>query len=71
MAGRPPDVSDEEILEILRQSTDPVLFTGEIAEELSIGTDGVRNRLQTLEEENRVQKKQRGKVIVWWIADEK
>lgn len=69
MAGRPPDVTDEDILEVFHKSGDLVLFTGEVADELSIGRDGVRTRLQELESEGLVEKKQRGNVIVWWLSE--
>lgn len=69
MAGRPPDVSDEEILDVFKRSSDPVLFTSEVADELSIGRDGVRKRLNELEEENKIHKKKRGNIIVWWLND--
>jgi Mn-dependent DtxR family transcriptional regulator len=66
MAGRPPDVTDEDILEVFRASGDPVLFTGVVAEELPIGRDGVRTRLKELHQRGLIGKKQRGNVIVWW-----
>jgi predicted ArsR family transcriptional regulator len=69
MAGRPPDVTDKEILDVFRQSVDPVLFTGEVAGKLSIGRDGVRKRLQELEQQGFIEKKQRGNVIVWWLVN--
>lgn len=69
MAGRPPDVSDEEILRVFQQSADPVLFTGEVADSLPIERDGTRMRLNELEEEGRLKKKRRGNVIVWWLPE--
>lgn len=63
-------MTDEEILDVFRQSGDPVLFTGEVADELSIERDGVRVRLQELSEEGRLKKKQRGNAIVWWISQD-
>lgn len=70
MAGRPPDVSDDEILRVFQDSSDLVLFTGEIADELPIGDNGTRKRLKELEEKGLVKSKKRGKVIVWWLTDE-
>lgn len=67
MAGRPPDVTNKEILEVFRQSADPFLFTSEVADDLPIGRDGARKRLQKLAEDGCLQKKQRGKVIIWWL----
>ena len=70
MAGRPPDVTDEEILCVFQESDDPVLFTGDVADELPIGHNGTRMRLTELEEEGHLKKKQRGKAIVCWLAEE-
>lgn len=69
MAGRPPDVSDEDILQVFRQSGDRVLFTGEISDELPIGQSGVLKRLNELESKNIIKKKKRGNVIVWWLNE--
>lgn len=68
-AGRPPQVTDEEILEVLRESGDPVLIASEVAEELPIGRRGVYNRLEQLAEDGRLgRKKIGGRGTVWWLA---
>lgn len=65
--GRSPKISDSEILEIFRSSTDPVLTTSEVASEVDITHRGIRDRLENLEDEGLLESKKvgaRGKV--WW-----
>lgn len=69
MAGRKPEVNDTEILEVFAKSDDPVLFTGEVADHLPIGRNGIRKRLQSLHQQGLVERKKRGNTIVWWISD--
>ncbi|ELY64887.1 hypothetical protein [Natrinema versiforme] len=71
MAGRPPDVTDEEILQVFRESDEPVLFTGEVSDQLSIGRDGTLKRLKELEDDGHLSQKQRGNVMVWWLLETK
>lgn len=64
-------VSDDELLQIFRKSTDPVLTASEIADEVSIGRRAVYKRLRQLEEIDRVtSKKVGGRTTVWWVAEE-
>jgi predicted ArsR family transcriptional regulator len=68
-AGRPPRVSDEEILAVFHESSDPVLIASEVAEELPIGRRGVYKRLEQLAEEGELgRKKIGGRGTVWWLA---
>lgn len=68
-AGRPQRVSDEEILEVFRESSDPVLIASEVAEELPIGRRGVYKRLEQLAEDGELgRKKIGGRGTVWWLA---
>lgn len=65
--GRKPRITDEEILDVFRSSTDPVLTTGEVASEVDITHRGVRDRLEQLEEEGKVRSKKVGaRAMVWW-----
>lgn len=68
MAGRKPTVSDEEILEILREASDPVLSTAEVSAELPIGEKGTYRRLKELEEAGDVMSKEIGHSLAWWLA---
>jgi len=68
-AGRPPSVSDEEILDVFRESSDPVLIASEVADEVSIGRRGVYKRLEQLADEGELgRKKIGGRGTVWWLA---
>lgn len=70
-AGRPPRVSDDEILDVFRDSDDPVLIASEVAEELPIGRRGVYKRLEQLHEEERLgRKKIGGRGTVWWLVED-
>jgi len=70
-SGRPPQVTDGEILDVFRGSDDPVLIASEIAEELPIGRRGVYKRLEQLAEEGELgRKKIGGRGTVWWLSEE-
>jgi predicted transcriptional regulator len=67
--GRDPTVSDDEILDIFRQSSDPVLTTKEVADQLDIGHRGTYDRLQKLVEEGSIEMKKVGDSgAVWWLS---
>ena len=59
-----PKVTDEEILNVLREADDEYLSRTEIQDELPIG-DQTSNRLNALEEENRVVKREMGLGNLW------
>lgn len=68
--GRKPRVSDDEILDVFRSTDDPVLSTAEVAESLPIKRRGVFNRLQQLEEDDRLESKEiGGRNRVWWFRE--
>jgi predicted transcriptional regulator len=65
--GRKPTVSDDEILEVFRQASDPVLTTKEVANEIGIGRRGTFDRLQNLVDSGDLQMKKVGETsAVWW-----
>ncbi|MCD2200800.1 winged helix-turn-helix transcriptional regulator [Halobacterium sp. KA-4] len=65
--GRPPDVSDKEILQVFEQSGDPVLTASEVADQLDIGRRGLLSRLDQLESEGFLKSKKVGsRSTVWW-----
>jgi len=68
-AGRPPRVSDDEIIAVFRESQDPVLIASEVAAELPIGRRGVYKRLEQLAEDGELERKKiGGRGTVWWLA---
>lgn len=67
--GRNPRVSDEDLLAVFRQTDDPVLSTSEVAAELPIKRRATLTRLQRLEENGILERKQAGgRNTVWWLA---
>lgn len=65
--GRPPKITDSEILSVFRSSSDPVLTTGEVASQLDITHRGVRDRLEKLDEKGDIKSKKVGaRAKVWW-----
>lgn len=70
MGGRPPDVSDMEILEAIYSHADPVLSTKEVSEQVEIGEQGTYQRLKVLEEEGLIESKRIGRAIAWWLTIE-
>lgn len=74
MVGRPPAVSDQEILRgvyrSLSDSADPAATTAEIAEQLPIKREGLGRRLNDLVERGLVERKQVGVSYIWWLPDD-
>ena len=64
------EVSDEEILNIYRQSDKPFLQTGDVVKELPIGKRAVQKRLKQLEEEGRLESESVGSAIIRWLAED-
>ena len=68
--GPKPKVSDEEILRLFRESTDPVLSTGEVTEEVPLKRRATYDRLVALNEQGELNSKQiGGRNTVWWLAE--
>lgn len=68
--GRSPEITDEEILDVFRNASDPVLTTSEIAGEFDITHRGVRDRLDKLTEEGTLESKDVGaRAKVWWVPE--
>ena len=65
--GPKPEVTDEEILDVFRNSQHPFLIASEVAEELPIKRRGVYDRLKQLEDEGILQSKRLGgRTTGWW-----
>ena len=68
--GREETVEDNEILQIFFESEDPVLFTGEVADEIGFSNQGTLPRLHNLADQGLLESKDGGRSIVWWLTDE-
>lgn len=68
--GRKPRVTDEELLEMFRDTDDPVLSTDEVAARLPIKRRATYERLSSLREDGRLNGKQiAGKATVYWLPE--
>lgn len=65
-AGRKPTISDAEILQVFKDTSDPVLTTNEVSESIGISHRGTLDRLETLEENGALERKKVGRGYVWW-----
>lgn len=74
MPGRPPDVTDFEILcavqRALSDGSGPVVTTREVADELPIKREGVGKRLNDLLTDGLLRRKKVGASHVWWLPRE-
>jgi hypothetical protein len=59
------EVPDEQILNVLRENDRIAMGTQDIADAVDMSRQGVENRLDELELENRVQSQKIGSVLVW------
>jgi DNA-binding IclR family transcriptional regulator len=67
--GPKPSVTDEELLRLFHESTDPVLSTAEVAEQVTLARRSVYDRLKSLRDEGRLEgKKVGGRTTVWWVS---
>jgi hypothetical protein len=64
------EVTDEEILNVLRRHDDQWLSTNQIAQDLPITQDWTNNRLNQLEASNRVESKAVGQGRIWRLHDD-
>lgn len=69
VAGRKPTVSDDEILDIFREHSDPALSTAEVADILEFSKSGARKRLNSLSESGDLRKKRAGESQIWWLPE--
>lgn len=68
--GREETVNDSEILQLFLETDDPVLFTGEVADEIGFSNQGALPRLHDLEDRGLLNSKDGGRSIVWWITED-
>lgn len=62
-------VTDEEILTYMESSEDPAFTAAEIADAVGMTVEGVRNRLQELEKQDRIYSKKPGsRTVIWWAG---
>lgn len=69
--GRSRDVEDEEILNVIRRSKNKEVPTPDIIEDdsITIGSEGLRQRLNQLEDANRLSSRTVGQLRVWQLGE--
>jgi len=68
--GRKPRVTDEDLLAVFHSTTDPVLSTAEVAEQVAIKRRGTLARLRKLESKGELESKPiGGRNTVWWLTE--
>jgi len=66
--GRKPEVTDDDIVDVVASFDDPVATTSEIADQLPISRRRVHDRLKSLRDADRVRAKDVGsRTRVWWV----
>jgi repressor of nif and glnA expression len=66
-----PEVSDEDLLDVFRESEKPVLTAKLVAGEVSIGRKAVLERLRGLEKRGVVERMEVGaRAVVWWPGED-
>lgn len=65
--GRPPKVSDEAIINLVQEEERPFSTASDVADQLPIGNDAVRHRLNNLAEDGRINREKVGRSVVWWV----
>jgi len=68
--ARPRTFMNEEVIQIMEEAEEPFLRLGEIADELDVSKSAVLPRLEELEEEGEVYRKQVGaRAVIWWLPE--
>jgi DNA-binding MarR family transcriptional regulator len=71
MGGRPPDVTDEEILREVVLVPGPVATASDLADRLDMSRGGINKRLDSLVEEGYLHQREVGaRAIVYWPTEE-
>jgi predicted nucleotidyltransferase/biotin operon repressor len=64
-------VQFEQVLEAMREASDPVVTASEVAETLGCSTSAARKKLTTLHENGEIaRKKVGGRAVVWWLPED-
>jgi predicted ArsR family transcriptional regulator len=67
--GRPPKISDCEILRAVALAPDPIVTAPELSGRLDYTRQGVRGRLKDLEEEGLMKSREVGsRAVVYWMT---
>jgi predicted ArsR family transcriptional regulator len=65
-----PEVSLEDVLGVFEQVRGPVVVTGDVMDALDCGRETARQKLTRLADQGRVERRKKGRTIVWWRSDD-
>lgn len=69
--GRRPKFTDKELIQLFRDSDQPVLTSNDITEAFDISQQGAYKRLQQLYDEGVIGRRKVGSsAVVWWLVDQ-
>jgi transcription initiation factor IIE alpha subunit len=69
MSPRPEEEENMNLLRVVASSDDPVVTTGEVSEQVSIGRRRTRDRLYELADKGLIDYKKAGNSPVFWITE--
>jgi len=71
MSNSNAKMTDREIVELLRNRTEPVLTAGDVAEAFDVSSQAANYRLKSLSDEGVLtRRKVGGAAVVWWLVGE-
>jgi len=71
MAQGKQTVTNQEIKDVMTESSDPAFTTSEIAAQFGLSVEGMRGRLEELAEKGEVLKKKPGpRTVLWWVRED-
>lgn len=70
MAQGKMTATDDDLINWMREQSDPAYVASEVAEAFDMSTEGVRVRLEALEKEGRLMsKKPSPRTVLWWLPE--
>jgi predicted transcriptional regulator len=66
-AGRNPTISDDDIIDLIRDHEDAVVSTMELAELMGMTREGALKRLHSLEDKGELEHQTIGDTYAWYI----
>lgn len=69
--GPDPEVTDQEILAVMRQRSEPFVTAPDVAQAVGLSRQRARLRLERLKDEGKIERaKVGGNAVVYWIPDD-
>lgn len=62
--------STDDVLGVFDEVPGPTIVPADVVDELGCSGDTARNKLDELRRDGRVKKREKGRVTLWWLAEE-